>query len=47
MKNLFMSDCSEGDYGKEALLDYEMSWVLRLCAEKNVPNDKLKKIALQ
>lgn len=46
MKSLFMSDCSEGDYGKEALLDYEMSWVLRLCAEKNVPNDKLKKNCL-
>lgn len=41
-----MSDCSEGDYGKEAILDYEISWVLRLCAEKEVPNVRLKKNCL-
>lgn len=25
-------DSSEGDYGKEALLDIEMSWILRICS---------------
>ena len=28
-------DNSEGDYGLEPLLDWEMSWILRSCANKN------------
>ena len=30
----FMSDHSEGDHGLEAILDYELSWVLRMAADK-------------
>lgn len=30
--SLFMYDNSEGDYGKEAMLDYQMSYLLRLSA---------------
>lgn len=30
MPSLFMNDDSEGDYGKEAMLDYQLSYVLRL-----------------
>ena len=29
----FMSDHSEGDHGLEALLDYQLSWVLRMAAD--------------
>lgn len=29
----FMSDHSEGDHGLEAILDYELSWVLRMAAD--------------
>ncbi len=32
--SLFMHDDSEGDYGKEAMLDYQMSWVMRVAANK-------------
>lgn len=35
MPSLFMNDDSEGDYGKEAMLDYQLSYLLRL-ADKNV-----------
>ncbi len=29
----FMSDHSEGDHGLESILDYELSWVLRMAAD--------------
>lgn len=32
-----MSDHSEGDPGREILLDYELSWVLRMAADANCP----------
>ena len=35
MPSLFMNDSSEGDHGKEAMLDYQLSYLLRL-ADKNV-----------
>lgn len=31
----FMSDHSEGDHGREAILDYELSWVLRMAADND------------
>lgn len=33
----FMSDHSEGDPGRETLLDYELSWVLRMAADDDCP----------
>ena len=29
-----MRDASEGDHGKETMMDYELSWVIRLAADK-------------
>ena len=34
--SLFMHDDSEGHYGKEAMLDYQMSWVMRVAANKAI-----------
>ena len=34
--SLFMHDDSEGDYGKETMLDYQMSWVMRVAANKAI-----------
>ena len=31
----FISDHSEGDHGLEAILDYELSWVLRMAADED------------
>lgn len=36
----FMSDHSEGDHGLEAILDYELSWVLRMVADKECQREK-------
>jgi len=33
-KSFFMCDDSENDHGKESILDYELSWVIRLAADK-------------
>lgn len=34
-RSFFMrGDESASDYGREAILDYEISWVLRITAEK-------------
>lgn len=42
---LFMNDNSESDYGKEAMLDYQLSWLLRLSACRDLENKKLEKIS--
>jgi len=34
IKGTFLYDRSESDHGLEALLDFEMSWVLRVCANQ-------------
>ena len=34
----FMSDHSEGDHGLEAILDYELSWVIRMAADNDCKN---------
>lgn len=33
LNSKFMSDHSEGDHGRETILDYELSWVLRTAAD--------------
>ena len=33
-KSFFMCDDSECDHGKETMMDYELSWVIRLAADK-------------
>ncbi|MDE5963744.1 MAG: PD-(D/E)XK nuclease family protein, partial [Alistipes sp.] len=33
-KSFFMCDDSECDHGKETMLDYELSWVIRLAADR-------------
>ena len=43
--SLFMQDNSEGDHGKEAMLDYQMSWLMRLAAETKVENKRLHQIS--
>lgn len=40
LESKFMSDHSEGDYGIETLLDYELSWVLRMAADKEYMKTK-------
>lgn len=36
----FMTDHSEGDKGKEALLNFQLSWALRMSADKEYTKDK-------
>ena len=38
----FFHDDSKGDYGSEAMLDLEISWVLRTCLNQNVQRLKPK-----
>ncbi len=42
-KSLFMQDSSRSNHGYEAMLDYQISWLLRLAKEEK--NDWLHKIA--
>lgn len=42
----FMCDESEGDHGKETILDYEMSWLMRQAKEGKYPLDIIGKKAL-
>ena len=32
LQSMFMNDDSEGDHGKEAMLDYQLSYLLRLAS---------------
>lgn len=36
----FMTDHSEGDKGKEAVMDFQISWVLRMAADEDYTKDK-------
>ena len=36
----FMTDHSEGDKGKEAVMDFQVSWVLRMAADDDYTKDK-------
>ena len=42
-KSLFMQDSSRSNYGYEAMLDFQISWLLRLA--KDVKNDRLHDVA--
>ena len=42
-KSLFMQDSSRSNHGYETMLDYQISWLLRLAKEGK--NDRLQKIA--
>ena len=44
MKSFFMMDNSN-DHGKEAMLGYQISWLMRLAARKDVENRKLHEIS--
>lgn len=39
MPSLFMNDDSEGDHGKEAMLDYQLSYLLRLSGTYEIGNE--------
>ena len=39
-RSKFMTDHSLGDKGKEAVLSFELSWVLRMAADDSYTNDK-------
>jgi len=41
--SLFMKDCSRSNYGYEAMLDYQLSWLLRVA--KGHPNQDLLRVA--
>lgn len=42
-KSLFMQDCSRNNHGYEAMLDFQISWLLRLAKEDN--KDRLHDVA--
>ena len=44
-KSLLMQDSWRSNHGYEAMLDFQISWLLRLAAEKEVKNKRLHKIS--
>ena len=44
--SFFMKDRSESDYGKEAMLDFQLSWLMRIAAQKDYKNEKPKLYAI-
>lgn len=40
--SFFMQDDSNGSYGSEAILDYQMSWLIRLATKEDESNGKLR-----
>lgn len=44
-KSLLMQDNWRSNHGYEAMLDFQMSWLMRLAAEKNVKKKKLHQIS--
>ena len=44
-KSLLMQDSWRSNHGYEAMLDFQISWLLRLAAEKEVENKRLHKIS--
>lgn len=44
--SFFMKDSSESDYGKEAMLDFQLSWLMRIAAQKDYENEKPKLFAI-
>ncbi len=43
--SFFMQDNSEGNYGTEAILDFQMSWLMRLSEEGQCRDNKLAEIS--
>ena len=46
-KSLFMQDSWRSNHGYEAMLDFQMSWLMRLSAEKSFKQERLHKISRQ
>ena len=46
-KSLFMQDSWRSNHGYEAMLDFQMSWLMRLSAEKSFKQERLHKISKQ
>lgn len=44
-KSLFMQDSSRSNHGYEAMLDFQISWLLRLSAQKETKQPELHKVA--
>lgn len=44
-KSLLMQDKWGSNHGYEAMLDFQMSWLMRLAAKKNIKKEKLHKIS--
>ena len=44
-KSLLMQDSWRSNHGYEAMLDFQMSWLMRLAAEKNVEKKRLHQIS--
>lgn len=44
-KSLLMQDNWRSNHGYEAMLDFQMSWLMRLAAEKNVKKKNCTRLA--
>ena len=44
-ESLFMQDSWHSNHGYEAMLDFQMSWLMRLAAEKDIEKPQLYKIS--
>ena len=44
-ESLFMQDSWHSNHGYEAMLDFQMSWLMRLAAEKDIEKPQLHKIS--
>lgn len=47
MPSLFMTDDSEGDHGKEAMLDYQLSYLLRVANTNEKGNELAKRVLMK
>ena len=44
-ESLFMQDSWHSNHGYESMLDFQMSWLMRLAAEKDIEKPQLHKIS--
>ena len=47
MPSLFMTDESEGDHGKEAMLDYQLSYLLRIANTTEIGNEFAQRVLMK
>ena len=47
LQSMFMNDESEGDHGKEAMLDYQLSYLLRLANTNEFGSELGKRVLMQ